>query len=139
MIVEVFLWDLQRRQLVSQNPWKKLQTSFRESVIGYRQIVVVALSISMHDIITVLSFLFVIEASSISEFFYPVSKYKLPCFLASVLRVCQIVYSHNVKLSELSITLERDSQVQPPEMSIIPERDLQVKPPEIQVPSAGSV
>lgn len=107
----------------------------RLSVVVSRHFVVVVSSISMHDIITVLSFLFIIEASPISELFNPVSKYKLPCFLASVLRVCQNVHSNNVKLS---VTPERDSQVQPPEMSAIPERDLQVKPPKIQVTSAGS-
>lgn len=42
---------------------------------------------SMHvDVITVLSLLFVIESSSTSTFFNPVSKYKSACFLACLLR-----------------------------------------------------
>ena len=53
---------------------------------------VISASIStMHDIVTVLSFLFVIERSSSSEYFNRVSKYKSACFWACFLQLNQAV------------------------------------------------
>ncbi len=54
---------------------------------------------TMHDIITVLSVLFILEASPVSEYFNPVSNYKVPCFGAWFLRNCQLALAQGEKPS----------------------------------------